>query len=98
MSFRINKIDFSNYCYYIYTSEKLFKASLEHSFTGYYLSFPEGNDILFKKLFFERNKVDFIIKILGYYNGGIFPYCKTKDDVRKLLNALMTYSKIKEEW
>lgn len=36
-------------------------------------------------------------KILGYsdLNGGRFPYCKTKEDVIKLLRGLQKESKIK---
>ena len=32
---------------------------------------------------------NFTKKILGYYMGGLFPYCKTMEDLTKLLSELL---------
>ena len=55
---------------------------------GYYLEFlDDSNDCLF--VLSKINPNGFTIKTLGYYMGGMFPFCKTIDDLTTLLYELL---------
>lgn len=60
------------------------KSDLE----GYYLEFlGSNNNYLF--VISKINPNNFTEKILGYYIGGLFPYCKTIEDLSRLLSELL---------
>lgn len=80
--------------YKVTTSKDSFYFDLRHAAGGYYVFFKDNyNDVLFSK--YNINKVKFAQEILGYYNNGMFPFCKTIEDCEKLLMALIV--KIKKE-
>ena len=80
--------------YKVTTSKETFYFDLRHATGGYYVFFKDNyNDVLFSK--YNINKVKFAQEILGYYNNGMFPFCKTIADCEKLLMALI--DKIKEK-
>lgn len=55
---------------------------------GYYLEFlDDSNNCLF--VLSKINPNSFTRKILGYYMYGIFPFCKTIDDLTTLLCELL---------
>lgn len=66
------------------------KFTIEYDQYGYYttlFAYP------FLKLNIDRERLS--LDTLGYYEGGAFPYCKSKKDVLILLRALQKESKIK---
>lgn len=64
--------------------------TIEHDKFGYYTTLYERPfNIL------GINKVALSRKVLGYYDDGCFPYCRTEKDVFKLLRGLQKESKIK---
>lgn len=73
-----------------YSDGTVFHFSIEHDFIGYYTT-------LFERPFrdFNIDKTSLSLKVLGYYEDGNFPYCKTEKDVFKLLRGLQKESKIK---
>lgn len=74
--------------YYIKISDTYNPFTVEKDTKGYYLEFPNSNNrCLFH--FSKINAIDFTEKILGYYNGGMFPYCNTIDDLTRLLSELL---------
>lgn len=50
-----------------------------------------GNDILFDLAGIE-NKREFQENVLGYSDDGDFPFCKTREDVIKLVKAIVDYN------
>ena len=54
---------------------------------GYYLRFSGSNNYLF--IISKINQINFTKQILGYHIGGLFPYCKTIEDLTKLLSELL---------
>ena len=55
---------------------------------GYYLEFfKSSNNYLF--IISKINPVSFTKQILGYHIGGLFPYCRTIEDLTKLLFELL---------
>lgn len=74
--------------YYIKISDTYYYFVIENNHKGYYLNFiGNWNDWLFNLS--KINPDDFSEKILGYYHGGVFPYCETIEDVTKLLFELL---------
>lgn len=74
--------------YYIKISDTYYYFTIEKGPKGYYLNFiGNWNNCLF--VLSKINSDDFSEKILGYYHGGIFPYCETIEDVIKLLFELL---------
>ena len=74
--------------YYIKISDIYYYFAIENSPKGYFLNFI-GN---WNNCLFELSKIcpdDFSEKILGYYHGGVFPYCETIEDAIKLLFELL---------
>ena len=74
--------------YYIRMLNSYNPFTVESDSEGYYLEFLGGNN----KYLFIISKIDpvsFTKKILGYHIGGIFPYCKTIEDLTKLLSELL---------
>ena len=64
--------------------------NIEHDMYGYYTTLYERpfNVLGIDKIALSR-------KVLGYYDDGCFPYCRTETDVFKLLRGLQKESKIK---
>lgn len=63
---------------------------IEYDMIGYYATLYE---LPFKILGID--KIALSRKVLGYYEDGYFPYCRTEKDVFKLLRGLQKESKIK---
>ena len=63
---------------------------IKHDMIGYYATLYERPFNLL-----GINKRALSEKVLGYYEDGCFPYCKTEKDVFKLLRGLQKESKIK---
>ena len=64
--------------------------------TGFYVAFnncvPYNQDeecYFWSELFYLTNKMNFVRDTLGYYDLGIFPYCRNMQDVIKLLNSII---------
>lgn len=64
--------------------------SIEHDKFGYYATLYEWP---FRILGID--KIALSRKVLGYYDDGCFPYCRTEKDIFKLLRGLQKESKIK---
>lgn len=74
--------------YYIKILDTYNPFTVEKDPEGYYLEFPYGNNkCLFT--FSKINSNNFTKKILGYYMGGLFPYCRTIEDLTRLLSELL---------
>lgn len=72
--------------------DEVINASIKENCFGFFLDVEdENNDILFKVVGIDNIR-EFQWKILGYKDEmcGSFPYCKSKDDVIKLLKALVS--------
>lgn len=81
----------------LYTSKGEYTATIQGRTNEYYLCFPRyRNDKLFTEL--GINKYDFNQKVLGYSKGGNWPYNKTKEDLFKILDELVKYSKYYDEY
>ena len=77
-----------NKTYYIRTLNSYNHFIVEANPEGYYLNFLESsNNCLF--VLSKINPVSFTKQILGYYMSGIFPYCRTIEDLTKLLSELL---------
>ena len=77
-----------NQRYYIKISDTYYYFTIENSPKGWFLNFiGNSNDCLF--YLSKINPVDFAEDVLGYYIGGIFPYCETIEDSIKLLFELL---------
>lgn len=77
-----------NQRYYVKISDIYYYFAIENSPKGYFLNFiGTSNDCLFDLS--KINPVDFAEDVLGYYIGGIFPYCETIEDAIKLLFELL---------
>lgn len=63
---------------------------IKHDMCGYYTTLYERPFNLL-----GIDKVALSRKVLGYYESGCFPYCRTEKDVFKLLRGLQKESKIK---
>ena len=78
----------ANKTYYIKILDTYKHFIVEADPEGYYLNFLESsNNCLF--VLSKINSNNFTKKILGYYMGGLFPYCKTMEDLTKLLSELL---------
>lgn len=77
-----------NKTYYIKIFNNYTHFIVEADSEGYYLNFLESSN---NYLFFlgKISPNNFTEKILGYYMGGIFPYCRTIEDLTKLLSELL---------
>lgn len=74
--------------YYVKISNTYYYFTIENSPKGYFLNFiGNWNDCLFTLS--KINPVDFTEYVLKYYNGGVFPYCETIEDVTKILFELL---------
>ena len=74
--------------YYIKILNTCNYFTVEVDYEGYYLEFPGGNNnYLF--ILSKINSKNFAKKILGYYMGGLFPYCRTIEDLTKLFSELL---------
>ena len=74
--------------YYIKILNTYNSFTVESNSEGYYLEFPQcRNNYLF--VISKINQINFTEKILGYYMGGLFPYCKTMEDLSRLLSELL---------
>ena len=74
--------------YYIKIFNTYNYFTVENEEDGYFLNFLENSN----NYLFTLSKIyshDFIKKILGYNLGGVFPYCKTIEDLTKLLFELL---------
>lgn len=74
--------------YYVKISNTYYYFAIENNPKGYFLNFI-GN---WNNCLFELSKInpdDFSEKILGYYHGGVFPYCETIEDLSRLLSELL---------
>lgn len=79
------------------TSKGDYRATIEGEENQYYLFFQSyHNDKLFTEL--GINKYDFNQKVLGYSKAGNWPYNKTKEDLFKILDELVKYSKYYDEY
>lgn len=77
---KINSIEFEN--------GRKMQFQLIYSSHQYFLFFIHScNDILFD--LFDVSASLFSKQILGYYNGGGWPFCNTKTDCEKLLEELL---------
>lgn len=77
-----------NQRYYIKISDTYYYFRIGNSSKGWFLNFiGNSNDCLFDLS--KINPVDFAKDVLGYYMGGIFPYCETIEDSIKLLFELL---------
>lgn len=74
--------------YYIRMLNSYNSFTVQNDVEGYYLEFSRcNNNYLF--IISKIDPVSFTKKILGYHIGGIFPYCKTIEDLTKLLFELL---------
>lgn len=74
--------------YYIKILNTYNSFTVESDLEGYYLEFlGSNNNYLF--VISKINPNNFTEKILGYYMGGLFPYCKTMEDLSRLLSELL---------
>lgn len=74
--------------YYIKILNTYNSFTVESDLEGYYLEFlGSNNNYLF--VISKINPNNFTEKILGYYMGGLFPYCKTIEDLTILLSELL---------
>lgn len=81
----------------LHTSKADYKATIDWARYGYYLFIPNyHNDILFVKLGVDKH--NFNKKVLGYSKNGDWPYNKTKEDLFKILDELVKYSKYYDEY
>ena len=81
----------------LHTSEGDYIATIDGYENEYYLCFPDlNNDKLFVKLGVDKH--DFNRKVLGYSKGGSWPYNRTKEDLFKILDRLIIYSKSYDEY
>ena len=100
----MNQGSFKFYSYKVYGNEVILntskgdcKATIDYTLSGYFLYFPfHHNGKLFTEL--GINKYDFSRKVLGYSKGGNWPYNKTKEDLFKILDELIKYSKYYDEY
>lgn len=77
-----------NNTYYIRTLNSYNHFIVEADPEGYYLNFLESsNNCLF--ILSKINPVSFTKQILGYHMGGLFPYCRTIEDLTILLSELL---------
>ena len=74
----------------VYSDGSIHAFHIERDMSGLYTT-------LYDKPFRLLNidKADLSNEVLGYYEEGLFPYCKTEKDIFKLLRALQKKSKIK---
>ena len=77
----------ANNTYYIRTLNSYNHFIVETDPEGYYLRFSGSNNYLF--IISKINQINFTKQILGYHIGGLFPYCKTIEDLTKLLSELL---------
>lgn len=58
---------------------------------GYFITNDSGSNEYWWRMFFIMNRSDFMTKVLGYDDNGTgtFPYCKNKEDIIKLMNAII---------
>lgn len=73
-----------------YSDGMIDSFSIKHDMVGYYTTLYERP---FRLLGID--KIDLSLKVLGYYEFGLFPYCKTEKDIFKLLRGLQKESKLK---
>ena len=74
--------------YYVKISDTYYYFTIVNHPKGYFLNFiGKINDCLFELIKIYPD--DFTEKVLGYYKGGIFPFCETLEDVIKLLFELL---------
>lgn len=74
--------------YHIKISDNYYHFMIGTHPKGYYLDcLNDNNDCLFTLS--KINSDEFTEKTLGYYKGGIFPFCKTIEDLTKLLFELL---------
>lgn len=92
---KINQIDFQGSEIIITMNDgSIYKGIITcDNFNLFYLNiYYYPNSIIFPEI---EKKYTFQQKILGYTsNSGRFPYCKTREDVLKLLKALQYYDEI----
>ena len=77
----------TNKTYYIRILDTYRQFIVKADPEGYYLSFSGSNTYLF--VIGKINQINFTKQILGYHIGGLFPYCKTIEDLTKLLSELL---------
>ena len=78
----------TNKRYHIKISDTYYHFMVGMSPKGFYLDCLNGDN----NCLFQISKIysdDFTRKILGYYMGGMFPFCKTIDDLTTLLYELL---------
>ena len=73
-----------------YSDGRIDNFSIKHDNIGYYTTLYERPFNLL-----GIDKIDLSSKVLGYYEPGLFPYCKTEKDIFKLLRGLQKESKLK---
>lgn len=96
-SFKFYSYKVNGHIVILNTSKGDYRATIEGEANQYYLCFPGyKNDMLFTEL--GINKLDFNRKVLGYSKGGNWPYNKTKEDLLKILDELVKYSKYYDEY
>lgn len=79
-------IDGDNVRFHI--DDKIYNGTIiSSSRHGWFVAFSIGNSILFRILRLDKEEV--YLKVLGYYPySGDWPYCKTREDLIKILYYL----------
>ena len=79
----------------VLSDETKYTGYINHEYSGYYLQlYGERNSAIFTQLGIENEGIyEYVSNVLGYSTAsGMFPYCKTVEDVVKVLKALSTYN------
>ncbi len=79
------------------TQTETIRGFIAKTYSGlYYCSLlSEYNDYIFEKALM-RNLYSFQDEVLGYSNHcGLFPYCRTREDVIKLVKAVVAYNNMR---